>query len=244
MILYLRPRSVIWQHPDRLRNPSARLAPDLSVLLWRSGQELPSNEHLVQKSTAPPVAGVSHCSLTVQRAISEVQQVEWPQRASPTELYCQWEELKPVLKLRLWLLLQQQDPPPPCSSKTLPGSLSWDTTPPRLLQSAASSMSAGSAGSRTHTWMGPQLKPRPPGLRLKISSWQLHPIGGRECSSWSLIGKGGALSHLLLLEFAWAVRSPNPKDRIFNVRSVILSQPDRSRCFKERHAPNSAQLEE
>lgn len=128
-----------------------------------------------------------------------------------------------VLKLRFMLLLQQHDLPPVCTCTPkilLCPSLFPAAKPPLLVQSAASSMSASSTGSRTQT--GLQLMLRLPGLHLKTRAVRARPREYPECWSRSLMVDGGVFKSLFLqsglfFENLGVVRSPKPRVKFFSV---------------------------
>lgn len=180
----------------------------------------------------------------VLRAMSLVQQVEWPQSTSADKAYCKYEASEPVLCPRLLLLLQQHELPISCVSTKL--SVSVSGIPPRRLHSAASSISARSKGSRTHTCVGVQVAPQRPVPCLKIMAC-FRPTGCRFLSSTSVMGPGELLRSLARLSERLSMqvedmRSPSPKDSFFKVWSVIFSHPDKSRCSREWQAPRDDQL--
>ncbi|TNN42865.1 hypothetical protein EYF80_046936 [Liparis tanakae] len=224
----------VLQHPERLRNLSERVVVVVVGVARpappsRSGPRRPSKEErLVRRPVAPggPVK--------VLRATSATQQAECPHGDSPaTPPYCR--KAAPVRcsppGLRP-LLLQQQAPPASCVSAKL-------SAPPRL-QSAASSMSARSAGSRTQTGAGV------PG-GLKTSARRRRPAGFFRASV-SAMGIGELWSSLTRRAERRAppppedARSPRPTDSFMALWSVSFSQPDRSRCSRERQPPSAAQL--
>lgn len=211
----------------------------------------PKEEHLVRNPAVKfLVLPLLHWGpVKVLRAMSVVQQVEWPQNISPDMVYCgcKKEASEPVLCPRLLIRLQQHESPTSCVSTKL--SVLGRDIPPRRLHSAASSISPRFEVSRTHTCVGMQVVPQHPVPCLKMMACRFRGRACRFLSSISAMGIEELFRSLArrserLSKQVEDMSSPSPTVSFFKVWSVIFSQPDKSRCSRERHAPREDQLEE